>query len=495
MRSNLKNIFVAALFNTKDVKTIGNNKTFFKLIEQLNDLESNGVQLNLPGRNIKIFFSLGLVVGDNLSVNSVLGFSKSFSANFFCRFCHSNKINTGTLTTEITSSLRNKCNYEEDVIKNDYKLTGIHENSIFNSVNSFHVVENFAVDLMHDIFEGICVYDMSHIILNLIKSEYFNLETLNNRKQYFQYGETEIGNISPLLKMVNLNHKNFKMSAREMQSFVHFFPLIIGDLVPENDQTWKFLVNLVEMIDLLLSSIFDNNTLTQLQKSIEYHNLKYVELFNDNLKPKHHFLTHYYNIIKKSGPLKYVWSFSFESKHKQLKLYTKNTNSRINIPISLGIKFSMNFSEFLLNFNINTLINNYTFVGKGSPLINYEYFKKITSLCPNEYKHLLDSSIGFSKMMHFNKIYSNKSVLITYENDLTVYMLQQIIRIDENTILIFCQKMDVICYVKHLTSFKISKIIKNDYVLKNINCFKGPPIHLYDIPNNTDVYFIRLKHF
>lgn len=40
---------------------------------------------------------------------------------------------------------------------------------------------------------------MCHIILNLIKAGFFNLETLNNRKQGFNYGESEVGNMSPPL--------------------------------------------------------------------------------------------------------------------------------------------------------------------------------------------------------------------------------------------------------------------------------------------------------
>lgn len=34
----------------------------------------------------------------------------------------------------------------------------------------------------------------------------------------------------------------------------------------------------------------------------------YIQLFNNCLIPKHHFLTHYCNIIKQSGPLKYLWT-------------------------------------------------------------------------------------------------------------------------------------------------------------------------------------------
>ena len=75
--------------------------------------------------------------------------------------------------------------------------------SVFNLVNSFHVVQNFSVGLMHDIFEGLCIYDICHIILNLIKSNYFNLETLYNHKQNFLCGESEIDNIYLPLNILN----------------------------------------------------------------------------------------------------------------------------------------------------------------------------------------------------------------------------------------------------------------------------------------------------
>lgn len=41
LRSNLNNIFIAALFKTKDVKQIGNDRTFYSLIQIINDLETN----------------------------------------------------------------------------------------------------------------------------------------------------------------------------------------------------------------------------------------------------------------------------------------------------------------------------------------------------------------------------------------------------------------------------------------------------------------------
>lgn len=105
---------------------------------------------------------------------------------------------------EVTEYLRNKRNYNENVAKKDSKLTGIYEESIFNTVHLFHVVENFSVDIMHDIYEGVGNYNMCHIILKLIDLKYFNLEkALNNRKQHFNYGSSEIGNLSGPIKMLN----------------------------------------------------------------------------------------------------------------------------------------------------------------------------------------------------------------------------------------------------------------------------------------------------
>jgi len=65
----------------------------------------------------EVYYSLELIVGENLGVVSVLSFSKSFSATFFCRLGYFGKNNTNILATKIVDSLRNKSNYEEYVIK------------------------------------------------------------------------------------------------------------------------------------------------------------------------------------------------------------------------------------------------------------------------------------------------------------------------------------------------------------------------------------------
>jgi len=149
------------------------------------------------------------------------------------------------------------------------------------------------------------------------------LEKLNNRKQYFNYGAIEVGNNSHTIEKHHLLHFHLKMSARLMMCFIHFLPLMIGDLVPNNDDTWIFFLNFLEIIDILMSHKLTQDLIACLKRLIKKHNLDYVTLFKDTLKPKHHFLTHYSSIIQKSGPPRHFWCFKYESKHRELKMYVE----------------------------------------------------------------------------------------------------------------------------------------------------------------------------
>lgn len=118
----------------------------------------------------------------------------------------------------------------------------------------------------------------------------YSLDTLNYRKRYFNYGQIESGNISPDITD-NLKKRRLKMSASEMITSVHFLSIMIGDLIPEKDDTrWKPTINT-------------------------------IKIFRVTVKAKFHLLAHYPTIIKKSGPPKCFWSMRYATKHKEFKKY------------------------------------------------------------------------------------------------------------------------------------------------------------------------------
>jgi len=119
--SSLENIFVAYLFHSDDRGTykINNDKMFKALIDELIDLQTNGISICVNSEIHHIYFALGLVLGDNLGLNSILGFVESFSSNFYCRICSvlQNMIN------ECSETLRNEINYATNINTDNYSLT------------------------------------------------------------------------------------------------------------------------------------------------------------------------------------------------------------------------------------------------------------------------------------------------------------------------------------------------------------------------------------
>lgn len=251
---------------------------------------------------------------------------------------------------------RNIHNYTNDVERNDFSQTGVNKLSILNQINSFHVTSNYCVDIMHDIFEGISHYNMCHLIIYYTeKVKIMSLETINFRKQNFSYG-LEQKNSSPPIETHHLKKFHFKMSARQMMCFVNFFSLMIGDLVPEDDEVWNFFLTFLEIIEILLSNKLTQGSIPHLKYLINKHNSNYITFFHDSLKPKHHLLTHFPSIILKSGPPRHFWCFRYEAKHKEFKMYARAITSRKNICLKLAKKYQLKFAHFLLNDESNQIV-------------------------------------------------------------------------------------------------------------------------------------------
>lgn len=75
---------------------------------------------------------------------------------------------------------------------------------------------------------------------------------------------------------------------------------------------------------------------------------EYMRLINSNLKPKHHFMIHYLNLIRQIGLLKNVYVMKHEMYHRELKRYIHQTYNRRNLPKSVLIKESFQFAARLV---------------------------------------------------------------------------------------------------------------------------------------------------
>lgn len=211
-----------------------------------------------------------------------------------------------SLTFDNAAMHRNEDNYRLMVMIKDLSLTGIKENSIFNSLHNFHVTMNFCVDFAHDFLEGVLHVDMIRIINNLIDKT-FNRNLKRSNK---------IGIIT-----TDMFSKNkIKSSAVEMLNFFETFPLIISGLIgDESIKEWLLYLNLRDILSILMSDTISETEIQLLTLLIIEHHELYLDCFNSSLIAKHHLMNHYAMILRFIGPVLQVWTLRFESFHQIFK--------------------------------------------------------------------------------------------------------------------------------------------------------------------------------
>lgn len=142
VNSLLQNIFMASLFHSSDRVVFQNHKIFHKVINELNFLQSEGILVDTETGSERVYFALGLVMGDNLGLNSILGFVESFNAAYYCRLCKTHK---EIAQYDFKESRLRLDSYLADVLLEETTVTGIKEKSVWNEVQYFSTESNFTV--------------------------------------------------------------------------------------------------------------------------------------------------------------------------------------------------------------------------------------------------------------------------------------------------------------------------------------------------------------
>ncbi|KAL7296461.1 hypothetical protein TKK_0010467 [Trichogramma kaykai] len=203
--SLLKSIILVIIYKSSARKKYGNLKIFQELIAEFNTLQSKGLEIVVGKKKFTVFFQLALIIGDNLGLSEILGFQDYYNHGMPCRICRATIELIKTMTVENKSILRTEKNYDEDVLKNQPKITGIKEKCLFNEVNGYHACRNFTLDLLHDFYEGAASYSMISICDQLIyKENLFSLDYLNERINYVQGCIPEISNEIPEIKKTHI---------------------------------------------------------------------------------------------------------------------------------------------------------------------------------------------------------------------------------------------------------------------------------------------------
>ncbi|XP_051786106.1 uncharacterized protein LOC127528849 [Erpetoichthys calabaricus] len=201
----------------------------------------------------------------------------------------------------------------------------------------FQTLQGFPPDFLHDLLEGIVPVELSFCLNDLVSSKFFTLDYLNSVIQTFPYKFADSVNRPQKISKTFKVSRTIGGNGHENWTLLRLLPLMIGHLVPENNKTWGILMKLKDIVEILSSSKFTDESLCYLESKISDHRHLLQEVFPElKFRPKHHYLEHYPHLIRYFGPLLEFWTICFEGEHSFFKKVVRDVNNFRNILLTLS---------------------------------------------------------------------------------------------------------------------------------------------------------------
>jgi len=344
------NVHLLALCHSLDIREYGFSVILDNFMQEVHILETQGITVEISGAGSRqLFGTLYQVTCDNLALNALFGFSKSFNSDFFCVHCYATKDEIQHLFRENQFTLRTKMSYEEDCKSaKQCKSTvrGVNAECLLNKSRYFHIMENKTNDCMHTLLEGIVPFEVGCILQKLCNEKLLSLEWLN-RKLAILYSKMNMERKNKPFEIVSV-HCSGKgispaMKAVQMWSLLRMLPVVLCELPLQKHPCFLLLIHLCHLTNILFSQSFSHGMIVYLEDIIADH----LHMFQNRfvgvaLKPKHHFLIHYPNIIRLNGPPMTYSCLRYELKNSFFKRSSHIVCNFRNITLTLAMRHQYN---------------------------------------------------------------------------------------------------------------------------------------------------------
>jgi len=203
---------------------------------------------------------------------------------------------------------------------------------------------------LHDLFEGVVPVELALCIKAMISKKFFTLDDLNKAIASFPYKHSDKVNRPHPIPKTFASRNTIGGNGHENFTLLRLLPVLIGSRVPDGDHIWEILMDLKEIAELAVSQTFTDESIQYLAcKIVDHRQLLQYVFPNFRLRPKHHFLEHYPDLIKCFGPLVHLWTMRFEGKHKVFKKIVHDTHNFKNI-----LKTLANRHQNMMAFYLST---------------------------------------------------------------------------------------------------------------------------------------------
>ena len=404
------NVHLLALCYEHDIKVHGFSPVLDKFGAELTKLSTSGFDLMLHGLGQrKVYVCLCQVTCDNLALNGLLGFVESFSGDFCCTICYATNEAMQSGFTEECFELRTRDKYVKDVghlgLSTARHERGVKRDCELNNIPGYHVTQNFSNDILHTILEGSVPLTIGCVLYSLIcEKKLLTLDELNKLiAQFWDLINVDKQKKPPCLNRLQLPGNGLSPSMKAVQCWglIKYLPLIIGHKVSADNEPYKLLLQLSELVDIAFSPRFSAGMISYMKELIKDYLDTFKRLYGDmvTIKPKQHFLVHFPTIVRKSGPLigmnclKYELKNSFFKRsahvvcnfknicntlafrHQQFALYSCLSNLHLRDSVTVTKTSSFAVSS-LLNGSVTSLLREVNLVDVTEQVTTAEVLKR-----------------------------------------------------------------------------------------------------------------------
>lgn len=173
------------------------------------------------------------------------------------------------------------------------------------------------------------------------EKKFFSLDYLNAKIQGFKYQGSD-ANSKPCTLKGSLD----KLGGHAAQNWclIRLIPLLLASKVKtmRDDEVWLLCLKLRRVVELVCAPKISRDDASHLKFLIQEYILDRSRLFPASpLKPKHHYLIHYADLILNFGPLIRVWTLRFESKHSYFKQCARKLHNFKNLCKTLAVRHQL----------------------------------------------------------------------------------------------------------------------------------------------------------
>ena len=494
LKSKLYTIQLIGLVPNQLVKRYGFNKILEPFINDIQTLETEGLNVRTSA-GLQIFFgTISVLIADNLASHELGGFVASFSGFRRCRFCNATNENMQSCFNEKEFILRSPSSYDAQVAqveKNSFLSStyGIKASSALNQLNFFHICWGSPSDISHDLFEGVCLDLVKVVLEHAIDLKVITLCSLNDDISKFPFTGRDTRN-KPAIIVGTATNIVIKQSAAQCHNLVKLLPLILGPKMPMEDPYWKCYICFLRCLDYILAPALHAGEILFMEELITdfitcYSRLRRVT----NIKPKMHFMIHYGTQYRVFGALINYSTLRFEAKHSNLKSYFNNCKNYKNPCLTIANRHqylqALHCSNYFYinedNLTISKKCKNIPLVALPTSLVNQ--LSNITSE---------NSNIIFYKFIEFNSIIYRKgqAVVVNIDSEDMFALIEEVMFLHGTIYLILCNAI-IIDFKAHMNAYIIE--VKDSKFIKEINTLPSKyTLPVYEINGEKCVH---LHHY